>query len=210
MKPEIMLTKDKEDKQYTKYCIDLHDFSHLQDINLLDDLNRYFDNFKITLFAIPNLLTKPVLRFIEFRKYIELGIHGWNHSWQECQKWSYDEAIDKLQRPFKMSPRFEREFAPPRWQIGDETRRALNDLDFILMDHPDLRGFNILPQKRYFHEMDLTGLSLVEARNNKNIIKVHGHYRGNMSNDLDKCFKNFFKLPRNIKFMFISELFNQN
>ena len=187
-----------------KYIIELDDFGELKYADLLDSLDEYFDDFKITLFTIPDLVDKKFKEFVAERDYLKLGVHGWNHHWEECLNWSYEEAVEKLEMSQKLCFRFYRVFRAPRWQINLETRKALDDLDFILADHPSLMGFDLLPRKRYFHNTDLTELPNIS--NKFDVIKAHGHINSTMPNDLSLCLKQLYSLPKDTSFLFFHEL----
>ena len=108
-----------------------------------------YPRFKISLFTIPNRTSREMLRLLEpHRDWIELLVHGFNHSSNfECFDWDYEETkflIGNLQRGYKKF------FKAPGWtitpdycgyQAGEDQKiykdkqavyKALTDMDYVV------------------------------------------------------------------------------
>jgi len=142
--------------EYRKLAIvEGDDFQDKYDRNGLEMLFYWkakYPKFKITLFTIPNKISKEFLELIALHfDWIRLAIHGWDHdSNYECWGWDYEKTKVLMQRID--NHRYQKIFKAPGWTITDKysgytatselpiskdpqgVYRALMDLDFIIFD----------------------------------------------------------------------------
>lgn len=91
--------------------------------------------FKVTLFAIPALMTGELLKWAsDNQDWVELGVHGWAHtSNYECEDWGYGMMEKWMQEAF-IWQYFRRLFKAPGWQISDGCYKWLSKNDWMLAD----------------------------------------------------------------------------
>ncbi len=112
---------------------DMHDNNHRLD--LLWQLKRANEKFRMTAFAVPGLCTGKFLA--ELPNWIEVAAHGWLHGGPDCSDafetahWTYEETINVLD---KLHPRFIHLWKSPGWQISDGTYVALLERDWMVAD----------------------------------------------------------------------------
>lgn len=142
---------------------DTEDHYERNGLNFLFYWKARFPRFKITLFTIPNKTSREMLQLLQKHSdWIELAVHGFNHSSNfECFDWDY-ETTSELMRPLE-GRGFKKIFKAPGWMItpgGPEDLGgggypagenqliskdpfgpyiALSDMDFIIAD----RHYNV-------------------------------------------------------------------
>ena len=115
---------------------------------LIEQKQKFF-NFKVTLFGIPRFLGKDNSLFFhrvleQYGDWIEIGLHGWEHTQNECANWTRKEAVEKIDRAYKMGC-FVPGFKAPNFIINEETIYALDYCGIWLADHSVI---NPIPQTR--------------------------------------------------------------
>jgi len=115
---------------------------------LIEQKQKFF-NFKVTLFGIPWYMGKDnspfFLRLLEqYGDWIQIGLHGWKHTQNECAVWTIPEAVKKIDRAYKMGC-FVPIFRAPNFIINKETICALEYCGFALADHSVI---NPIPQTK--------------------------------------------------------------
>jgi hypothetical protein len=108
-------------------------------IEKLDEYKKKFPNFKLTIFAIPSLMTKELWTPLLDRKdWIHIGIHGFKHKKGECRRLRIgrDEYRSKLQKVVNSNPNWGNIIKPPFYGAGKNYILAALDLglDFSLRD----------------------------------------------------------------------------
>lgn len=131
---------------------DTEDHYERNGLNFLFYWKAKYPKFKITLFTIPNRTSFEMVKLLECHNdWIELAVHGFNHSSNfECFDWDYDKAKELMEPQF--SKGYTRNFKAPGWTITPDlcgypandnqliakdkqgVYKALNDLDFIVTD----------------------------------------------------------------------------
>lgn len=112
---------------------DLHDGNHRLD--LLWELKRANEKFRMTAFAVPGLCSADFLE--ELPDWIEIAAHGWLHGGPFCDdpyeaaNWGYTDAMRVLN---SLHPRFVKLWKSPGWQISDGTYQALLERGFAVAD----------------------------------------------------------------------------
>ncbi len=145
------------------------------------------DNFKVTLFTIPRQSTVGFLEEVNKIPWIELGIHGWDHSPRECENWTYKEAKEKIKISLS-SKLFAPIFKAPYWLFSNGTYKACKDLGVKVCDHFK----NDHPKDAY-----------VWGKPN-GIIQAHGHLTSIDGNYIGRNMNKY--IFKNKKYKFISEL----
>src|SRR5258708_2395716 len=93
-----------------------YDYSQTNNrIDLLERLKKVRNDFKCTVFAVPNQGSPDF--WDKTPDWIELAVHGWDHpDPREAENWSYGQMDDYMAR---VHSRFVHGFKAPGWQISD-------------------------------------------------------------------------------------------
>lgn len=122
---------------------DLDDFAEQPERNCMKELlflKEKFPDFKVTLFAIPFYDDKNQSTYFngikdKYGEWIQLAVHGWNHSSNfEFKETDYMQAQFLIDDAYKMGC-FVKGFKAPGWQISRSTYFALRKLGFWVADH---------------------------------------------------------------------------
>ena len=98
-------------------------------MDLLEKLKESHPGLKITMFAIPALMTEEAWKRVD-KDWIQIGIHGYDHSKGEMRKdkiFSEQHHIDKLAAIMK-DPRWQRIIKPPHYGYGHSVLGACSKL----------------------------------------------------------------------------------
>lgn len=198
-------------RKKVKAIIELDDFrDDLAEENLpvLLDLKEHFPNFKIAVGAITSKCSKRLLeRYRKEYPFIEFFYHGCDHTFSEMERWSREECVKKFySRYLYYGDLITKIVRAPRWQINDQCREAIDDLDWVLLDHPD-RDRLLPPTKKYFYEYSIDSFEVTE---DTKLLKLHGHlghkHEDQCNNTIIHHWKNLIEnLPPETEFMFLSE-----
>lgn len=190
--------------------LDLDDFSPLySSIDLLLKFKDYYPHFRVSLFTVSNFNKKyPISKFkpwcdkIRKLDFVELLIHGYDHTPGEFKRISKRKAVEKIisaEREFmKSGLKYKKIFRAPHWQLNNETYSALSELGYAVADHED----NAAPRELTCYQYNW---SINAPIPNLQVIKGHGHMQNVCGNGLKECFENLFQFPNNTKFITISE-----
>lgn len=124
----------------TDVILDFDDFR--EDENSLDYLYRLrakFPNFKVTLFTIPAKCSPEFLKAVKEIPWIQMAVHGHEHSPVECETWKQHEARTFLQHDFEaggIKP-FVRGFKAPQWRMSQGTIAACQELGFWVANNAE-------------------------------------------------------------------------
>lgn len=120
----------------------------------LDELHFANMNLKVTLFTIPAYMTMELADWCDSnRSWIELAVHGYNHSsnW-ECAEMSYEEFDQKMRKVLAKWPDvFVKGFKAPGWQISDDIYRWLQDNGWWVADQDYNNGRRLNGLWSYVH-----------------------------------------------------------
>lgn len=103
----------------------------------LDQFHYANPNFKATLFAIPNEMTRELAEWCKANSsWIELAVHGIGHtSNYECEKMTYEEFDKQIKQLQPMlDTYFVKGFRAPGWQISDDIYAWLLDNNWWVAD----------------------------------------------------------------------------
>lgn len=200
--------------------MDVDDFAFL--LPGYDDLLRLknsFADFKITAFTIPlpkefynsvnaKHFTKDKYqqwaKVVRDNPWIEVAIHGFSHTHNEFDV-GYDQAIKMLtaiENYFEqMGVRYSKIFKAPYWQYSYDALVALRDKGYVVaIDRNHQRP---VPDglKTYVYNW-----SFEEPLPEADIIKGHGHFTGQNTNNISATLANIcHHLPKNTRFLTIGE-----
>lgn len=111
---------------------DLDDLYDADQLKLFDHILEARPDFKVTLFAIPNKLG-PVHKLKQEFPWVTFGIHGWEHTRQECLTWSPDLANYYLTRALELG--YDPIFRPPNWVADTIVEDACLALNIVFAHH---------------------------------------------------------------------------
>lgn len=166
------------------------------DFNPWDELHALkerYPNLKVTLFAIPGRCSPELLEQYRQVPWIELGVHGYHHSSQECATWSYEEATEKLKELEGLG--WSRLFKAPGWVANEQVYEALMDLGWVVADNIKMcDGWGKAQPARYVYNVP------------GEFVAVHGHTWDCMENGPSDWERLFAEVPEDAQFAFVSEV----
>lgn len=200
--------------------MDVDDFGFL--MPGFDDLLRLkksLPNLRITCFTIPlpkefyeaaNAKQFSIEKYTKWAEivngfdWIEVALHGFSHTHHEMET-TYEQAIKTLtatENLFKqIGLNYVKIFKAPYWQYSYDALVALRDRGYVIAidrNHP-----RKVPDGSKTYEYNW---SFEEALPGFPIIKGHGHFTGNNSNNIGPTLPNILHhLPEQTKFLTISE-----
>jgi predicted SAM-dependent methyltransferase len=178
-----------EHTQFPTVTIFLDDFGeHNANMDLMWRLRNYFDDFRITVFAIPNdNLNDNWRSYILNLGWIRLGLHGYHHK-------PYEELDDKTLR---LMPNygFKRIYRPPYLKIYPKMKAIL-----------EKEGYRIVMN----HDWRIDADPPIEKRSFVGYGHVYPHdYRGPKGGKGESLFlywDKIMKLPKETRFEFVKEI----
>lgn len=203
-----------------RVVMDVDDFGFL--LPGYDDLlklKKSLPGLRITCFTIPlpkqffhpenakHFTWEKYRRWAEFvneQDWIEIAFHGFSHTHNECAV-GYRDAlmiIDATENLFnRVGLTFSRIFKAPYWQYSYDFLMALKDRGYVCaIDRDHMRP---TPEGL---ETYVFNWSFQEAPPDAEIIKGHGHFEGNNTNNIIDTLGNILKvLPPETKFMTVGE-----
>lgn len=204
-----------------RVVMDVDDFGFLlPGYNDLLMLKKSLPNLKVTCFTIPlprefyHSENAKLFTWEKYRKWaeivnqhdwIEVAIHGFSHTHHECSC-GYEDAImiiDATEKLFeRVGLRYSKVFKAPYWQYSYDFFMALKDRGYICAI--DRNHVRTVPAglSTYVYGWSFEEPVLPDAE----IIKGHGHFYGNNTNNIIQTLGNILHLlPRDTQFLTISE-----
>lgn len=176
---------------------DLDDFSiGNASLEKLDELKRLVPELKVTLFTVPLPFDKPysLSESLEFlrrvkadRPWVEFALHGWQHTYLECQAWTLEEATRAMES-MAVTGLFVHGFKAPYWEICPAVYHAANKLGWWVADHE--RNAQMRPPGTRVYLLDRPE-------------RVHGHVQNIGSNGLEEAWDDYVGMTG--PFQFVSE-----
>ena len=205
------------------FSIDIHDGSVLRNrIDLLNTFKDFYPQAKISLFFIPydyelemspsfSLTRKQKLDWLHKNSdWIEIIPHGLIHIFGEfsgCDKQTMETYIGTVGDELKKDGLNSVEgFCAPNWLWTKEVVEALNEAKWwgaVDRNQPEM----IRPTRYYEYTHSFTEPFYLD--DGLEHIALHGHMTGPSDNDLEACFTNLFKIPRDAEFKFVSEIIKE-
>jgi hypothetical protein len=179
----------------------------------LDILHGINPAFKVTLFAIPDEMTRELLDWCKANEaWVELGVHGIKHtSNYEFEKITYQEVEDLIygdpSRSLMLERYFKKLFKAPGWQISDDAFKWLQDAGWMVADqsYNDARRPGEL--KTYVND---NGNFIARPNGSAGGFHVeawHGHVWNCVGNGIEETFEQVKSLVENAKnFEFVTEI----
>jgi hypothetical protein len=184
--------------------LSLDDFySANSDLSKLDKLNDYFDDFKVTLFAIPTCMPESwVETDVLARPYLQVAIHGYYHTMQECVNWSTLEAVKNITEAEESWT--VKGFKAPFWIDSTGTLEACHRLGYWVAMNGEEPPYGDAPDglKIFYHDTDIAN---IPEEWDKEYLKLHGHIQNVCGNGLPECFNEVKRIPRDTEFMWIDD-----
>jgi hypothetical protein len=192
----------------------LHDFSILNNhLDTLERLREYYPSLKVSMFTIPNDLRyeregeerrSALERVKSSLDWIELIPHGLYHNSAETAGWEYgqfkNEIIPTIKSRFdKDGLPFVKGFCAPHWKWSKDVVDALDELGWWGAIDPRQ---NMPRTRRFFAFSHSIETPFYEDDGD---YKLYGHVNGTSANDLDRCFDNLLRIPRDAQWCFASE-----
>lgn len=160
----------------------------------LHALKEKFPNLKVTLFAIPARCSDDLLARYRALDWVELGVHGYHHSSQECLVWSYEETNSKLEELEKLG--WGKVFKAPGWQLNEQAYAALFDRGWVVSDHASYAWPSMdLPLKRFTYNLP-----------GNDAVPLHGHTWDTCGNGPSAWESMFAEIDPQVTFAFVSEV----
>lgn len=178
-------------------------YSCNSNFKMLDELNDYFDNFKVTLFAIATCMPEDWVKTeVLSRPYLQVAIHGFFHTMHESEHWDAMTAIRNITEAEE--PWTVKGFKAPFWIDSDGTLEACCRLGYWVAVNPDSPPYGRPPKglKLFYHDVDLAN---IPEEWDKEYMKLHGHVQNVCSNGLPECFAEVKRIPQDTEFMWIDE-----
>lgn len=187
-----------------KIVLDLDDFySCNHQFAKLDKLNDHFDNFKVTVFSIATCMPEDWVKFDVFpRKYLNMAIHGYYHTFWECHNWDKITALRSITDAEESWT--VKGFKAPFWIDSRGTLEACKHLDYWMALNVEEPPYSRVPDglKIYIHDYDIAHIPTTW---DKEYLKLHGHIQNVCGNGIDECFDNLIKLPKDTEFVWIDD-----
>jgi len=208
------------DNKAMKVCLDLHDFSVVNNRLLwLYALKEKFPQFKVTLFTVPideeqnwgpyTIRNQYLKEIKENLDWMELVPHGLYHnSSYEAEGIDYahfkHEMVPAIEQAFREDGLpFEQGFCAPHWRWSSHITKALDDMGWWGAIDRDKKMHR---PKRFYQYNYLLNEPFWES--DEPVLKLHGHIYGT-KNDLGLCFDNLLKLEPPIEWCFASEVLDE-
>lgn len=173
---------------------DFQDVWSRNGLNFLFYWKSKYPNFKITLYTIPNrtsqqmlgLLLPHMVHTMNKKPWIELAIHGWDHTSNfECYNWDYEKTqafmkrIETMQDTYFQHHYYTHNFKAPGWTITPGLNGyPANPKDLITKDpqgvYKALRDMNyIICDRHYNKSVRPEGTKVVCIDCNDSLIHFH-------------------------------------
>jgi hypothetical protein len=192
-----------------KITLTLHDFSKYNTrFDLLDRLKDLYPNFKVTMFTIPDDFKHKdninELNGIRQRlEWIQIVPHGLKHNSSEAKRWTYEQfryvVIPEIDKIFKREGLpYQRGFVSPHWDTCKDVAQVLTDLDWFQAISPKRKD---QPHAKRFYIHDYT---INEDFPLDRDLKLQGHLNSTSPDNLELCFNNLTRLPKETQWCFVS------
>ena len=192
--------------------VDFDDFSeNYNSLDYLYQLKAKRPNFKVTLFVPPMKSSLPFLREVSSIKWIEMAIHGWEHTPIECTTWSRTEADQYIRTALDWGV-FVKGFKAPQWAITKDVYDVCRENDIWVADnsHRGSAECKEIPRENKIYLTngdDIVPGTKCNGSNEYN--RIHGHisWWPGLDNDIRLLFHYIIDVTQeDTNFFFISEI----
>lgn len=117
-------------------------------MDALFTLKKRYPNLKVTLFAIPFKTSLDRLLTIKKIPWIEVAVHGLDHSYREMLFLSKEEILEGFSKiDFFI---FEKGFKAPHWRLNEQVIGCCNEFKMWVALHGDYRSLKHLCKYGYY------------------------------------------------------------
>jgi hypothetical protein len=199
-------------------CLDLDDFSVLRNrLDLLLQLKEHYPDLKLTAFTIPfdfeleltqlALTRDRQLKTIkENLDWIQLVPHGLTHipnEFANADRKAMQLALKAIDEQFRKDGLpYEKGFKAPFWLWNSKVVKYLDQKGW--WGAVDKNQPNMPTTKRFYRYTHSIDEPFWES--NDEVLKLHGHMTAPSTNNLEDCFLNLMKMPRDATFVFATDL----
>lgn len=175
----------------------------------LDQLHYANPNLKVTLFAVPGLMTAELINWCTANSsWIELAVHGFYHeSNYECEKMTYDEFDGLINSLPMIEDYFVKGFKAPGWQISDDIYRWLVEHDWWVADQDYNTHRRPAGLKAYINRDGEFFAEKVDGQDWTPVEAWHGHTWDCVGNGIYETYERVEGLVKSAEsFQFVSEV----
>ena len=197
--------------------LDLDDFSILRSrMDILEKIKEHYPKFKVSLFTIPfdyeyemgsirinrESALKSIHKNLDWMQIIPHGLLHTPNEFENADRKATRLALKGIKEQFKKDGLpYVKGFKAPQWLWNKAVVSVLNQEGYfggVDRNQPDM-----LRTKKYY-EYDY---SLDEPfwETKQETIKLHGHMTRPSTNNIEDCLLNFFKLPNDVEFKFVTD-----
>ena len=189
-----------------KIVLNFDDFtSDNNKLDLIHKLKKAIPNLKLTLFAIPVGMPPDFLHEVSHIGWIEMAMHGVDHSLNEFGMYDKETAIRRIKKGEGITEHLlVKGFKAPRWRISKGTLEALKELGYWVATHPWASKDLAFPPGMRSYRWNVTASMAFPAEGD---LFVHGHIQNVESeniayrNGLEQNFDKLLKLEGDFKFV---------
>lgn len=171
-----------------KVYLTFDDFGEeVSNLDILWKLRNYFDDFKVSLFAVPDWCGRvSFMEYIASLQWIDLYVHGFYHL--------AGEELDERTLEYLTKHYFKRGYKAPMWVLSDTMYKRLRDKGFKIFLEPND------PREGIHHNWDIRNPP-PESGDLHSYGHIYLHdYPAQDPNSLYKYFDNLLKLPKDTCF----------
>lgn len=209
------------ESEQKKFSLDFHDFSVLRNgMEYLLRLKEHYPNLKISMFTIPfdhkyemELVRvnrdKELKRIKDNLDWIQIIPHGLTHMPNEfanADKHTTRTALEAIDHQFKQDGLpYEKGFCAPFWLWNQDVVDVLDSQGW--WGAVDKKQPDMIKTKEFYTYSH----SIHEPfwHSNLQVLKLHGHMTAPSENNLEDCFLNLMKMPRDAEFVFVTDFIEE-
>jgi hypothetical protein len=201
--------------------LDFDDYSVLRSRpDLLRQLKEFYPNLKVSMFTIPfdyeyemshlRLNRDEALKFIHNNlDWIQIIPHGVAHlpeEFKHADRTAMIMAMDAIDEQFKKDGLpYVKGFKAPYWLWNKDVVAALDDKGWFGAVDPNQP--NMPRTKRYYQYQYSIADPFWMAK--EDVLKIHGHMTPPSENNIDHCFLNLMKMPKDAEFKFVTDFIEE-
>jgi hypothetical protein len=205
-----------------KIVLDFDDYSILRSRpDLMKQLKEFYPGLKVSMFTIPydyeyetsdlRLFRDEALKYIhENLDWIQIIPHGLLHKPREFEladKEAMELSLKAIDDQFKRDGLpYVKGFKAPYWLWNQDVVDVLDREGWFGAVDPNQP--QMIRTKRYYEYTDSIDTPFWKV--DKEIYKLHGHMTLPSSNNIDDCFLNLMKMPRDAEFYFVTDFIDEN
>lgn len=200
-----------------KVVLDFDDFRENENaLDLLFRMRANWPKFKVNLYTIPMQCSRAFLNEVSRLDWVEMHVHGWEHTKLECRDWKEHQAANFMKTALEWKNCdgknvFANGFKAPGWGLNQATVNALRSMNTIVGLNNDTGAYQdvtIPPDMKAYYP---NGTKVTLDHPCWDWVREHGHLNVlDCTNDLRLTFHHLKdKLPQDAKFYFITEVIEE-